>query len=66
MYFDLTGIFSGKLGNTFYKGEKGENAMKKSSHENKKKVPKITEAEYEAYISALRSQSTEEKKTETS
>jgi hypothetical protein len=49
------------LGNTFYESEnKEQNFMKKSEKDSKKKVPKITEAEYEAYIAALRNQSSGE------
>ena len=48
------GIKGAEEGHTFYKIQRGGVCMSKGSKSKKEKVPKLTEAEYAAYLTALR------------
>jgi hypothetical protein len=50
----LIGIKSIDEGHTFTKSKRGGTCMNKPTKNKKDKVPKITEAEYAAYLSSLR------------
>jgi hypothetical protein len=54
VYPVLSGIKNAEDGHTFYKIQRGGVCMSKGSKPKKQKVPKLTEAEYAAYLSALR------------